>query len=358
MRRTETNEESRRLHAYQRYPNDTDAANSLQLYDPHTGALRTMSVATFRAWRISRGLPRKEDARRLTAREIRRRHETLRSVRSVRKAARQLGISVQALRAFSWTHGSESGRPARRISRRLPTNERAIRETWYRSGLDDREVARRAGITVAGAIQWRRRYVPDVKRVKKVSTEEHARRLEAYRKSFTDAEAAQILGIARGAFTAWRVAHGLEGRDKRLWKFEEGRRIAAYQATQGDKEAGRRLGLSPATFARWRRARGLDTKHTVHLPGDEERRRILAYLISNKDATAAAQLGIQTAAFTAWRLHRGLPPGFSGRSPPHELPALLKELRRRGPHSSPEEQFEFIRLWARRRLRTEPQRSA
>lgn len=166
-RRVSAYHEAARMVAFRETHSDGGAARWLGDAARGAAALE-LSPSAFRVWRLSRGLSRPRDGRKLPSAEIGRRRRIVRRAPSLREAARRIGISEAGLQLFLRTYGA---------SRRRASPE----------------------------ADWAGHPVP----------EGEARRLAAYRVTGSDRDAAAQLGMRAGTFSAWRRSRGLPARGAR-----------------------------------------------------------------------------------------------------------------------------------------------
>lgn len=256
-----------------------------------------ISAMAFRAWRLANRLDLKVSGRELTDEEIQDRLRVIKDAPSLAAAAREIGVTPGAIRAFQQRHDKaydgtiDSDRDV------------LMRKLYLERHMDDKQVAKHVGIARATAIKWRHNNLPELN-FKKLSAKEERKRLHAYNLTANDQEAAALLEMESGRFAHWRMSRGLPGKGSHQWNSETLRRMAAYRQSSNDSDAAKRLGMHVAGYTAWRLKHGLPAKTT-----DDENFQIYvdAYLDTATDAEAADQLLIPEDTFTEWRKEHNLP---------------------------------------------------
>jgi DNA-binding CsgD family transcriptional regulator len=149
----------------------------------------------------------------------------------------------------------------------------------YRAGQCDAQMAMSEGITVAGIATWRRRLKLPVNHVtppadrRRIKSMAHTERLRLYRSGLNDREIARRLGTTRSAIVQWRGAHGLPSKyqpkaARALRKPErDAQMLKLYRVGRTDQQMAESLGCAQRTVYRWRQTRALeanDGKPSLH----------------------------------------------------------------------------------------------
>lgn len=126
------------------------------------------------------------------------------------------------------------------------------------------------GITVAGIATWRRRLKLSINPVtlpmdrRRIKSMTHTERLRLYRSGLNDREIARRLGTTRSAIVQWRDAHSLPskykpGAPRALRKPDRDEQMMRlYRLGRTDRQMAASLGCTQRIVYRWRHGRALE----------------------------------------------------------------------------------------------------
>lgn len=172
---------------------------------------------------------------------------------------------------------------ARRPGARDPLGQNmtklADRMQRYQAGQCDAQMAMAEGITVDGIRTWRRRLKLPVNHVtppvdrRRLKLMTHTERLRLYRSGLNDRDMARRLNTTRSAIVQWRGAHNLPSKyqpdaPRALRKPDRDEQMMRlYRLGRTDSQMAESLGCTPRIVYRWRHGRALernDGKPSLH----------------------------------------------------------------------------------------------
>jgi transposase-like protein len=155
----------------------------------------------------------------------------------------------------------------------------AERMQRYQAGHCDAQMAMAEGITVDGIRTWRRRFNLPVNHVtspvdrRRIKSMTHTERLRLYRSGLNDRDIARRLNTTRSAIVQWRGAHSLPSKyqpdaPRALRKpVRDEQMMRLYRLGRTDREMAASLGCAQRIVYRWRHGLALernDENPSVH----------------------------------------------------------------------------------------------
>lgn len=315
-------EHKRRLKIYHETANDAAGGKAIG-----------RTLATFRLWRESQGLPLKRDTRTLTPEEMQRRIEVLnRPGITQTEAAKELGLSEVALRLWRKIHGIHPPQRRQRQTRPLRPGKDQERKRVYDRTDNDDEAAKVLGMTPASFRQWRnqvglpskrqaaleqrlklrRQWLLDGKSDEEVSILEGQHLYAQYRKLKDDLaelkDFLQLKPVRRRSPTGLKlITADQQLREilnaEKAWKTAKGKGNEVELRNQFLEK----LGAGKGTIVEWRQRNLPQIERGPALDPKEHQRRRTAYNATANDIEAGALLDISHTSFTAWRITQHLP---------------------------------------------------